>query len=853
MSTTPFEEARALHRSGQLAEAERRYAALLRETPDHAEALHLLGVIALQTGRAERGVELIGQAIRRDPALAQAHNNFGHGLAMLGRPQEALASFDRALALLPDFADAHLNRASILLALGRAAEALPSYDAAIALLPDPAEALVARGALLLGLGRAKEAIADLDAAAARGLETLALQATRARALARLDRLEEALRAFERALALAPDDAGLWHDRGVVLGQRGQAAEALASFERAIALAPGFAAAHNSRRLALNELERPQDALAAFDRAITLQPGMADAHLNRGTVLAALGRPAEALASFDAALARDPGLAEAACGRGNALGQLSRHEEAAASFRQALALQPDDIDALKGLGNALKDLLRPEEAIACFRRAVALQPEDAEARLDLALAHLPIAVDTAEASRAAAGQFAAALAELEQWGEAHLAELGQVVGRGWPFWLAYRPGNMQALLSRHGDLMSRAATAAWGRHCGFAAAPPPQRDRIRLAVVSGHIRRHSVWDVILKGIVEGLDRRRFELFLYHTCPEADGETGWARRHAEKFVQGPLTVPAWLDLIGQDRPDILLYPEIGMDRIPALLASLRLAPLQVVGWGHPLTSGLPTMDLFLSGELLEGPEAQAQAHYREKLVRLPGTGVRTRMPGMAAEPVRADALGLPADRGIVRFALSQTAYKFDPIHDALFVEVARAAAPCQIWLPQMPVHHRATESLLDRLGRGLRAAGMQPEAVLRVMPWLPATQFLGFLGEMDVYLDGPGFSGYTTAWQAVHQGLPIVTLEGEFLRQRLAAGLLRQIGQADTIAATPAEYVAIAARLAAEARDPQRRQSRRDSLRRAAAALADGDDRVLRALEDCLSAELAARRAAQARAG
>ncbi|MDI3308093.1 MAG: tetratricopeptide repeat protein [Acetobacteraceae bacterium] len=693
MSTTPFEEARALHRSGQLAEAERRYAALLRKTPDHAEALHLLGVIALQTGRAERGVEL--------------------------------------------------------------------------------------------------------------------------------------------------------------GQRGQAAEALASFERAIALAPGFAAAHNSRGLALNELGRLQDALAAFDRAIAPQPGMADAHLNQGAVLAALGRPEEALASFDAALARDPGLAEAACGRGNALGQLSRHEEAAASFRQALALRPDDIDALKGLGNALKDLLRPEEAVACFRRAVALQPEDAEARLDLALAHLPIAVDTAEASRAAAGQFAAALAELEQWSEAHLAELGQVVGRGWPFWLAYRPGNMQALLSRHGDLMSRAATAARGRHCGFAAAPPPQRGRIRLAVVSGHIRRHSVWDVILKGIVEGLDRRRFELFLYHTCPEADGETGWARRHAEKFVQGPLTVPAWLDLIGQDRPDILLYPEIGMDRIPALLASLRLAPLQVAAWGHPLTSGLPTMDLFLSGELLEGPEAQA--HYREKLVRLPGTGVRTRMPGIAAEPVRADALGLPADRGIVRFALSQTAYKFDPIHDALFVEVARAAAPCQIWLPRMPVHRRATESLLDRLGRGLRAAGMQPEAVLRIMPWLPAAQFLGFLGEMDVYLDGPGFSGYTTAWQAVHQGLPIVTLEGEFLRQRLAAGLLRQIGRADTIAATPAEYVAIASRLAAEARDPQRRQSRRDSLRRAAAALADGDDRVLRALEDCLSAELAARRAAQARAG
>ena len=78
------------------------------------------------------------------------------------------------------------------------------------------------------------------------------------------------------------------------------------------------------------------------------------------------------------------------------------------------------------------------------------------------------------------------------------------------------------------------------------------------------------------------------------------------------------------------------------------------------------------------------------------------------------------------------------------------------------------------------------GRDPQAYLHTTPWLPRKQFLSFLEEMDIYLDCPAFSGYTTAWQALHCGLPIVTLEGQYLRQRLAAGLLRQVGTTDGIA-------------------------------------------------------------------
>ncbi len=129
------------------------------------------------------------------------------------------------------------------------------------------------------------------------------------------------------------------------------------------------------------------------------------------------------------------------------------------------------------------------------------------------------------------------------------------------------------------------------------------------------------------------------------------------------------------------------------------------------------------------------------------------------------------------------------------------------------------------------------GLDPDAYLRVMPWLPPAQFAGFLDEMDIYLDCPAFSGYTTARQAIHRGLPIITWEGEFLRQRLAAGLLRQVGVTDGIAASRDQYVQIAIRWAEECRRSEPWAARREEIRQAASK-ADGNRSAVRAFENVL---------------
>ena len=126
-----------------------------------------------------------------------------------------------------------------------------------------------------------------------------------------------------------------------------------------------------------------------------------------------------------------------------------------------------------------------------------------------------------------------------------------------------------------------------------------------------------------GWVSLIDRRRFRLFAYHTSAHHDGETGRVRRAFARFVQGPLALDRWCETIRADAPHVVIFPEIGMDQMTPRLAGLRLAPVQCTSWGHPTTSGLPTIDYFLSSELMEPPDADAR--YTEKLVRLPNLGI------------------------------------------------------------------------------------------------------------------------------------------------------------------------------------------------------------------------------------
>jgi tetratricopeptide (TPR) repeat protein len=284
-----FQEGLALHQKGQLMEAERFYRGVLALAPAHFDALHLLGVLALQTLRAESGVALIRKAIALNPNSFGAFNNLGLGLRDLRRSDAALECFDKSIALRPDYAEAHNNRGITLQDLGRIHDALASFDNAIALKPDYAEAHNNRGVVLRELGRLDDAVASFDQAIRLKPDYVEACTNRGKALQDLRRLAEALVSFDRALAVQPDAAAAWSDRGLVLQDLGRLGDALVSVDRAIALKPDDAGAYNNRGIILQELRRPHEAIASFDKAATLRPNYAEAYHNQSLCLLQAGR------------------------------------------------------------------------------------------------------------------------------------------------------------------------------------------------------------------------------------------------------------------------------------------------------------------------------------------------------------------------------------------------------------------------------------------------------------------------------------------------------------------------------------------------------------------------------------
>jgi tetratricopeptide (TPR) repeat protein len=285
------EAVRRAHReynAGRYDEAERLCRAILRTSPDHFRALHLLGAIQSQTARHADAVATYDRVVELRPSHAEAHFNRGVSLQALKRYEEALASYDCALDLQPDYPEALTNRGVVLKELNRLNEALASYDRALALRPDHAEAHYNRGIALQQLKRYEEALACFDRVLAVRPKAITAHNLRGIALHQLNRFEQTIEAFDRALAVQPNYAAALNNRANVLKKLRRFDEALESYNRAIAVRPSFAEAYNNRALLFKDIRRYGDALADYARAIHLMPNYADAHWNEALTRLRIG-------------------------------------------------------------------------------------------------------------------------------------------------------------------------------------------------------------------------------------------------------------------------------------------------------------------------------------------------------------------------------------------------------------------------------------------------------------------------------------------------------------------------------------------------------------------------------------
>ncbi len=705
------------YRAGDLADAEQSCRQVLRANPANADALHLLGVICYQGGRAEEGIDAISRAIRVSPGNALYHNNLGNALLRANRVEEALTAYEKALALEPRFSDARVNLANVLYQDRKDWNSSAEHYSKV-LKADPAniDALIGLGNVMHSSGQVADAVSH----------------------------------YEAALEKRPDEPRLLHNLG----------------------------------LAYHDCRNHAKAIACFEAVHRVLPDDAQALAMWGRSLSATGHHEEAVGKYEAAIERQPNLAAVRFNLGNVYRKLDRYDEAEASYREAVRLDPGYYSAWINLAQVCHLNGRHEQAMEAYQQAFSLNPSYGLC-LEKGLL-LPVIYGSEQEVMEHRTRYMTCLSALLQ--EPFLLrdprnELKTAVN----FYLAYQGENDRDAQEALGHLI---ATGLKSSGFDYPYQPPASfHDKPRIGFISRHFRPGHTIFKLTEGLIENLPREAFDVFVFHIDhPEAPAEVETEEGRMVLLPEQDLRLAQ--KMIARHELDVLVYADIGMDPGSCLLAQSRLARVQCVLWGHPVTTGIGNIDYFLSSVLIE-PE-NADAHYTETLVLFDTLPACYRAPAVPpGQPLKTDFGFAETDH---LYLCPQSIFKLHPAFDALLGEILRRDANGRIVLIRDKSGY-CNQLLMERFQRTMGDVADRVIMVDRLKP----EQFIKLLAVADVMLDPIGFGGGNTTYEALALGTPIVTLPGEFMRGRVTLGCYLQMDVTDCVATTPDAYVDLAVRL------------------------------------------------------
>ena len=614
----------------------------------------------------------------------------------------------------------------------------------------------------------------------------------ARLLREAGRFKEARTACEKILSGKPDHVEaltlLW-DIALDDDVPGAAIDWL---NRAIAANGGVASFHYMLGCVLQAQGKVGEAIAPLRQALSLDPAQAKTHNNLGCVLEAAGDLSGAVECYRGAIRFDPGMAQALYNLGNVHRQLGDVQEAIKHIKRALAIEPRHADWRCNLGDLHYVLLQLDAAIANYRAAVEIAPDYGRGYADLGGALL-IAGRVEEA--------AAAFDKVLQL-DPRRADVGSLSLLA----LHYRQGNEAPTLIEKHRAWARRHARGLEKATAHRSLARPLGGRLKLGYVSPDFMRCPVASFI-EPVLAAHDRREVELFCYTSGGREDEVTKRLRSSCDLWRDISLVRDQdAADRIRADGIDILvdLAGHAAGGRL--LLFARKPAPVQVTWLGYPNTTGLDTMDYRLTDAVAD-PEGETDLFHTEKLIRLPAGFLCYAPP-----PESPEVADSPQSKtGHVTFGCFNELAKVTPDMVALWSEILLAQPGARLML--MAFGLMADDACRD-LRQQFQGHGIAPERYDFGTPEFSPAAHLAKYQEIDIGLDVFPYNGVTITCEALWMGVPVITLEGTTHASRTGASILSCIGVSELVATTPAQYVEIALRLAA---DPEKRRALRAGLR------------------------------------
>lgn len=695
--------------------------------------------VALQNaGAIEAAKEVFQSVLEAEPKHAAAHYSLGAIAASAGEGLKALMHFQEVVAAFPKFAPAHLALSIVSFNENLLDEALASAERALSLEPDLA-----------------------------GIQE------------HLDAMKLAAQQRQQTAAGGNSEPNWVTESGRLVGEgvnfqtQDQHEQALALFEQALSLEPEHFPALYSIGLSLSRTGRLQEALDYFSRAVAAQPDAAIGHFALGKVLQDLGLVEAALAAFEKSIEMDPQFMQAHNSKAALLQAVNRHHDALTTLVKASEINPNDIRTLEGQGLLLTQFKQFEWATNAFRRAMQIDP---------AYPYLEGNLINARLHNCDWTDFEAACENIFE---------GIRAGK--------RVCNPHTIMSLTDDaqLAKRCIEIYAADKVGTSFYKLWQGEvyhhrRKRVAFISGDFRIHPV-GYLLIGMIEGLDKRRFEITGVATSAP-DGSDLWKRYRC--------AFDHYLDVQGKPSLEIArllraMEIDIAIDlsgytegsRLDVL--AHRPAPVQMTYLGFPGTLALPFIDYLIADPRIIPPDLQS--HYSEKLVYLPHCYLprdNSIVPS-SATPRRSD-FGLP-ENGIV-FCSFNHDYKINPPIFKVWMYLLKEVPGSVLWLMKL------NDSAHFNLNQSAIAHGVDPDRIVYATR-LPSVQdHLARYRLADIFLDTYPYNGHTTAGDALRAGLPVISLCGESFASRVAASLLHDVGLPKYACNSLEDYKSTALRMA-----------------------------------------------------
>ncbi|HEC14118.1 MAG TPA: hypothetical protein ENI72_00025 [Rhodospirillales bacterium] len=513
-----------------------------------------------------------------------------------------------------------------------------------------------------------------------------------------------------------------------------------------------------------------------------------------------------------ALKERPNDAGLLAGLGKLLRVAGNTEKAKRRLSLAIALDPTQIEPLLVLGNTHLRECETNRALACFGLAQTYSPQD-WLRFKMAVSIPPLVQSLAHIAvlREGLGRALGALSKLS------LRVKNPPYDGASLFYLAYYGQDDKSLYEAFANLHLRfdPDLAGVAPHC-IKPRPRDDEPRIKVGFISTFFYEHSIGR-LTRGIIEGLDREKFHVTVVMVSHAKDALTDIIARSADRALEIPRDLDRARLVVAKEELDVIVYPDIGMDSLTYCLACARLAPVQCLTWGHPVTSGIPSLDYFVSAEDLE--TEGSEDHYSEALYKLKCLGTYYYRPESPKKKKRSD-FGLKGSPHY--YFVPQYLFKIHPEFDLLIAAILDGDPKGRVLF---------IDGIEGAWKNFLRARFQKtiPGVADRIdfTPWRPQRDFLALMANTTVVLDIPHFNGGNTTIEAFFAGVPVVTMPTRFARGRFSAAIMKQIGLDECIAETPKDYVDLAVRIGT---DLKYRKSLRAKIRKRIDGIFENDEAI-----------------------